>query len=222
MLETVEINPKSGEAKFSIIWMHGLGADGYDFANIVPQLKLPENLRIRFVFPHAPIRPITFAGGERMRAWFDLKALNKDAANSDEKGVKESQKLIIELIENEITRGIPSQNIILAGFSQGGAMTLYTALRYHKPLAGMLVLSGFLLLASKLPTEKHSANNTTPILMLHGSEDNMVPIFWARNSYENLKDLGLNITWKDYPMPHSVCDKEIGDIATWLKKITEK
>ncbi|MFA6409691.1 MAG: alpha/beta hydrolase [Gammaproteobacteria bacterium] len=222
MLETVEINPKSGEAEFSIIWMHGLGADGYDFASIVPQLKIPDSLGVRFIFPHAPIRPITFAGGERMRAWFDLKGLNADAASGDEKGVKESEKLIIELIENEIARGIPSQNIILAGFSQGGAMTLYTGLRYPKPLAGMLVLSGFLLFASKLPTEKNSANDKTPILMLHGSEDNMVPIVWAKSSYKNLKDLGLNITWQDYPMPHSVCDKEIQDIATWLQKVLDR
>lgn len=217
MLKTVEINPEQLPPKVSVIWLHGLGASGCDFVDFVPEMNLPPELGVRFVFPDAPIRPITKFNGMKMRGWFDIAELSKDA-KQDEVGIGNSQQLVDALIEQELAR-VPSSKILLAGFSQGGAMALHCGLRYSQTLGGILVLSGFLTLADKLSIEKNSANQNTPILMLHGKADSIVPIAWARQSFDYLKKLGLNAEWKSYPMDHAVCGEETQDIAGWLKEI---
>lgn len=218
MLDKIEINPKK-HPEASVIWLHGLGADGHDFSDIVPQLALPEKQGVRFIFPHAPLRPVTLAQGASIRAWFDITALSIDGINSDEAAIYASQKAIETLIEQEIARGIPSQKIVLAGFSQGGSMALQCGLRYAKTLAGILVLSGFLPLADKLKAEKNPANQNTPILMLHGELDNVIPLPWAKVSYQNLLELNYNVHWQDYVMQHTVCEEEISTIGRWLQQV---
>jgi len=218
MLDKIEINPKNTPAA-SVIWLHGLGADGHDFINIVPQLALPEKQGVRFIFPHAPLRQVTLAQGASIRAWFDITSLSVAGINSDEKAIYASQKAIEALIEQEIARGIPSQNIVLAGFSQGGAMALQCGLRYPQTLAGILVLSGFLPLADNLKAEKTLANQNTPILMLHGELDNVIPLPWAKVSYQKLFELNYNIEWQDYCMQHTVCEDEIVTIGLWLRQV---
>lgn len=214
-LDSVIINPQHA-ATASVIWLHGLGADGYDFANIVPQLNLPESLAVRFIFPHAPQRAITRAQGMRMRAWFDI---GDNLAISDEQGIYDAKILIDDLITAEIVAGIPSRHIILAGFSQGGAMALHCGLRYPQSLGGILTLSGFLLLPDDLPQAKHIANNNTPILLMHGEEDDKVPLIFATKTYAYLAQLGLNITMQRYTMAHSVCQEQIQDIGSWLTEV---
>ncbi len=217
MLKIVEINSKQLPPRVSVIWLHGLGASGYDFVDFIPEMNLPPELAVRFVFPHAPVRTITKFNDMKMRGWFDILELSKDAAQ-DEAGIYDSQQLVDVLIEQELTR-VPSSRIILAGFSQGGAMALHCGLRYPQTLGGILVLSGFLTLADKLSMEKNSANQNTPILMLHGEHDSIVPLAWARQSFDHLKKLGLNAEWKSYPMDHAVCGEETQDIARWFKEI---
>jgi len=216
LLKIVEINPFQLPPKAAVIWLHGLGASGYDFVDFVPEMNLPPELGVRFVFPHAPVRPITKFNRMKMRGWFDIFELSKDAAQ-DEVGICNSQQLVDALIEQELAR-VPSSKIILAGFSQGGAMALHCGLRYPQTLGGILVLSGFLTLADKLSIEKSSANQNTPILMLHGEHDPMVPITWAEQSFSSLKKLNLNAKWKSYPMEHAVCNEEAQDIALWLRQ----
>jgi len=218
MLETIEINPAKN-ANASIIWLHGLGASGHDFVDIVPQIHLPKNTTLRFIFPHAPFRKITFAHNTPMRAWFNITGLDTAQANQDEAGIYESQQLINELIDQEIARGIPGERIIIAGFSQGGAMALQCGLRYPEKIAGILVLSGFLLLADKLQQEKNLANQSTPIAMFHGELDHVVQIAWAKMSYEKLKDFGFNIAWRTYAMHHTLCPEEIIQINKWLQEV---
>jgi phospholipase/carboxylesterase len=215
-MSAIEISPKTS-AKASVIWLHGLGADGHDFADIVPELALPEDLGVRFIFPHAPIRAITFAGGAVMRAWFDVNSLRIGGID-DVTGIQESKQLINGLIDREIKLGIPSERIILAGFSQGGAIALYTGLCFAKPLAGIIVLSGFLPLSDQLVKEKKSANQNTPILMLHGDVDDVVAIDWAKVSYEELLAMGFPVEWQVFHMAHTVSEKEIKKISAWLKE----
>ncbi|KPJ67638.1 MAG: carboxylesterase [Coxiella sp. DG_40] len=216
-LDSIEIKP-STNPKHSVIWLHGLGADGHDFADMVPQFNLAPKLGVRFIFPHAPMRSVTLNAGYRMRAWFDIYELDVNAPQ-DEDGVRQSQELINRLIEREISLGIPSEHIVLAGFSQGGAMALHCGLRYLQKLAGILVLSGFLPLANCLADEISSVNKSTAILMIHGKYDNIVPIKWAEVSKQRLIDLGLNVLWKSYPIAHHVCNEEILDISNWLRKL---
>lgn len=217
MLKTIELNPKL-PAKSSIIWLHGLGADGNDFVDIIPQLNLEEELAVRFIFPHAPFRDITLAQGMSMRAWFDIPALTSTEISLDESAIRASQHEIETLIEQEIKRGIPSDHIMLAGFSQGGAMALQTGLRYPKPLAGILVLSGILLLANSLNKEKSSANQQIPILMMHGNFDNVIPIKWAEESYKKLQEQQYQVHWQNYPMQHTLCAEEILEIRQFIIK----
>ena len=214
LLKTVEINPKQLLPKASVIWLHGLGASGYDFVDFVTELNLPPELQVRFIFPHAPVRPITNFNHTKMRAWFDVFELSRDAPQ-DEAGIVQSQHLIDALIEQELTR-VPSNKIILAGFSQGGAMALHCGLRYAKTLGGILVLSGFIPLANKLAAERNAANQSVPILMLHGKQDPIIPIQWAQPGYDLLKALNYHVTWKHYHMEHAVCWEETCDIAQWL------
>jgi phospholipase/carboxylesterase len=224
-LDDIVINPKL-PAKCSVIWMHGLGADGYDFVNIIPELNLQESLAVRFVFPHAPVRPVTRMGGMPLRAWFDIGAglgsdFSPDAAVGvlqDELGVRASQILIENLIANELAAGIPSRRIILAGFSQGGAMALQCGLRYPEPLGGVLSLSGFLPLAGSVAAEKSIVNQNIPIFMAHGMGDSIVPIEVAENDCRYLNQLGFNARLLAYDMEHAVCAEEIQDIAAWLQE----
>ena len=219
LLETVEI-ATGDHPEAAVIWMHGLGADGNDFVPIVRELDLSECPEIRFVFPHAETMPVTINNGYVMRAWYDILGMDL-VRREDEVGLRKSQQQIEQLIAREIERGIPAERIILAGFSQGCAMTLQTGLRYSKKLAGMLCLSGYLPLADKLPAERSDANFSTPIFMAHGRVDPVVQIARAETSRDFLKSLGYAIEWKDYSMPHSVCEEEIDDIGQvitrWLR-----
>ena len=215
-LECIEITT-SIQPKFSVIWLHGLGADGNDFAPVVPELNV-DDIPIRFIFPHAPVMPITINGGMPMRAWYDLYMLDL-VRHEDEKGLRDSQQLINGLIARENARGIATENIVLAGFSQGCAMTLQTALRLEESLAGLVCLSGYLPLASKIATERHAANQNTPIFMAHGTADPVVPFQRAKEAHTTLTQLGYDIEWHSYAMPHSVCPEEIAAIGTFLKKV---
>jgi phospholipase/carboxylesterase len=213
-MEAVEIEtgPKPGAA---VIWLHGLGADGHDFEPIVPELHLPKP--VRFVFPHAPIRPVTINQGMRMRAWYDI--FQFGGGPEDEAGVRASQKLLEQSISDEARRGFKPENIVLAGFSQGGAIALQTALRYPQRLAGVMALSTYVPIASSLTAERSEANQGLPIFMAHGQFDDLIPFERAKRSRELLEKLGYAVTWKDYPMPHAVCAEEIGDIARFLARV---
>jgi len=194
----------------SIIWLHGLGADGHDFEPIVPELDLPKP--VRFVFPHAPIRPVTLNQGMRMRAWYDIIQLGGGA--EDEAGIRASQALVEEMVLKEKTG-----KIVLAGFSQGGAVVLQTALRHPKRLAGVLALSTYLPIAAKLAAERSPANADIPIFMAHGSYDDIIPLRRAQQSRDLLKELNYAVEWHEYPMPHSVCPEEIADISAFLARL---
>jgi phospholipase/carboxylesterase len=205
----IETGPKPEAA---IIWLHGLGADGHDFEPIVPELRLRKP--VRFVFPHAPIRAVTINQGMRMRAWYDI--LQLGGGPEDEAGLRASQKITEELIR---AQQLPANRIVLAGFSQGGAIVLQTALRYPERLAGVMALSTYLPLASTVSGERSELNRDLPIFMAHGQYDDLIPIQRARQSREYLEKLGYKIEWHDYPMPHSVCAPEIADISAFLSKI---
>ena len=212
-METIEIQtgPQPGAA---VIWLHGLGADGHDFEPIVPELRLPVALQLRFVFPHAPVRPVTLNQGMRMRAWYDI--LQLGGGPEDDAGLRASQKITEELIR---AQGLPANKIVLAGFSQGGAIALQTALRYPERLAGVMALSTYLPLAATVAAERSEANRELPIFMAHGQYDDLIPMQRARASREHLEKLGYKIEWHDYPMPHSVCPPEIADISAFLGKL---
>ncbi|MDR1057120.1 MAG: dienelactone hydrolase family protein [Coxiellaceae bacterium] len=214
MLQAREINPKL-LPHASIIWLHGLGASGDDFINIVHLLDLPPQLSVRFVFPHAPLRQVTYSGNAKIRAWFNVVDLKRDS-QIDEIGIRESQGLINELIAQELAQKNPDYKVVLAGFSQGGVMALQCGLRYPERLAGILVLSGWLALEHTVPLEKASINQQTPILMLHGTNDELIPLDWARAGCDYLRKLDYNIRLLSYPMKHTVCAEEIATIGNWL------
>jgi phospholipase/carboxylesterase len=216
-LEAIEIETAASPGA-SIIWMHGLGADGHDFVDVVPELALPGRPGVRFVFPHAPMRPVTINGGYVMRAWYDIRD-DSGVRREDPAGVRASQKAIEALIEREKERGVPAAAIVLAGFSQGGAMALYTGLRYGERLAGVMALSCSLPLADTLAAEAAPANRDVPIFMAHGTHDPMIPMARARRAREVLTGLGYRLEWHEYQMPHSVCAEEIAHIGVWLAKV---
>ena len=216
-LEAIEIETTPNPTA-SVIWLHGLGADGNDFVPIVRELDLSGCPGIRFVFPHAPTMPVTINNGYVMRAWYDI--LGTDLAKrEDEAGLRKSQAMVEQLIAHEKARGIPSDKIVLAGFSQGCAMTLQTGLRHPEKLAGLLCLSGYLPLHAVVPDERHSANHDTPIFLVHGRSDPVIPIDRAEKSRDILQSLGYNVEWHAYNMTHSVCAEEIDDVSAWLKRI---
>jgi phospholipase/carboxylesterase len=217
LLETIEIETAPAP-RASIIWLHGLGADGHDFEPIVPELGLPRTLAVRFVFPHAPMRPVTINGGAVMRAWYDVVAAGGDRREV-EPGVRESARRIEALIDRERARGIADSAIVLAGFSQGGAMALHTGLRHRERLAGVMALSCFLPLAEAVAAEGSAANRDVPILMAHGTHDPMIPLARGHLARDLLTGLGYRIEWHEYRMPHSVCAEEVADIAAWLTRI---
>src|SRR6266496_1717243 len=215
LLDSIEIETAKNPAA-SIIWLHGLGADGNDFAPIVPELDLPR-LAIRFVFPHAPVQPVTINGGMRMRAWYDI----ADGANrrEDERGVRASQVLIETLIGREKERGTAAGRLVLAGFSQGGAIALQTGLRHPERIAGIMVLSAYVPVAEEPSAEASPANRDVPIFMAHGSYDPVIPLAQAERSRKLLESLGYPVEWREYGMPHSVCPEELADIGAWLVKV---
>ena len=202
----------------SVIWLHGLGADGRDFVPIVPELRLPSDLAIRFVFPHAPHRPVTINRGSVMRAWYDI-AETEFGRQEDEAGIRESEQTVRRLIQRETERGIASERIVLAGFSQGGAVALHTGLRLPQRLAGILALSTYLPLADTLKAEAHPANADVPIFMAHGTDDPIIPLALGESSADLLTRRGANLEWRTYEMEHSVCLDEIQDIAGWLTRV---
>jgi phospholipase/carboxylesterase len=219
LLETVEIETAAGPAatpRASIVWMHGLGADGHDFAPIVPEFRLP--VPVRFVFPHAPMRPVTINFGAVMRAWYDVRGVGGQR-REDADGVRASQAQIEALIARERARGLAANRIVLAGFSQGGAMALHTALRHPERLAGILALSCALPLADTLEMEAAPANRDVPIFMAHGTHDDMIPMARARGAHDVLVRLGFRVEWHQYPMPHAVCAEEIADVSAWLSTV---
>jgi phospholipase/carboxylesterase len=214
LLPTVEIS--TGDSpKLAVIWLHGLGADGHDFEPIVPELDLP--FPVRFVFPHAPVRPITVNGGMEMRGWYDILGFGMHM-RQDAAGIRDSAAAVTRLIDREIERGLTASQIVLAGFSQGGAIALHTALREPRSLAGVLALSTYLPLGETLAAERSAANAGLPIFMAHGSADPLLPLSLAEGSRRALEGLGYAVDWHVYPMPHSVCVEEIAAIAAWLAR----
>jgi phospholipase/carboxylesterase len=202
----------------AVIWLHGLGADGHDFEPIVPELVLPGDRALRFVFPHAPIRPVTLNGGYAMRAWYDIIALDRRTAE-DENGIRASQATIETLIRRENSRGIGSGRIVLAGFSQGGAMALYAGARYPERLAGIMGLSCYLLLAPNLQSERTAVNQSTPIFLAHGTQDPVVAPLLGEHAWHALQAAGYTVEWHTYDMPHAVCPQEVRDIGAWLRRV---
>jgi phospholipase/carboxylesterase len=216
LLEALEVESAPSPTA-AVIWLHGLGADGYDFVDIVPALRLPPRPAVRFVFPHAPMRPVTINQGMVMRAWYDVRN-DAGARREDEPGVRASQQQIEALLAREKARGVPASRLVLAGFSQGGAMALQTGLRHPEPLAGIMALSCFLPLADKLAAEASPANRAVPVFMAHGAHDPLIPLARARQAHEVLTGLGYAVEWHEYPIPHSVCEAEIRDIGAWLAR----
>ena len=217
LLETIEIETATTPAA-SIVWMHGLGADGNDFVDIVPELRLPADRGVRFVFPHAPMRPVTINNGYVMRAWYDIRD-DGGVRREDPAGVRASQAAIEALVARERGRGVPASAIVLAGFSQGGAMALHTGLRHPERLAGVMALSCSLPLADTLAAEAAAANRDVPIFMAHGTHDPMIPKARAQRAHDTLTGLRYTVEWHEYPMPHSVCMEEVADIAAWLDRV---
>jgi len=219
-LETIELETGKNPAA-AIIWMHGLGADGNDFVPIVRQLDVKGAPAIRFVFPHAPMRPVTINNGFVMRAWYDVSFgdLEGKSRKADEQGVRDSEAQIGALVEREAKRGIAAARVVLAGFSQGGAIALQAGLRYPEKLAGITALSTYLPLAAVLRQEASPANKKTPIFMAHGIFDPVVPYVMGTTSRATLSGLGYEVEWHEYPMQHSVCAEEVQDIANWLRSV---
>ena len=211
-MQAVEIN-SGPDPKAAVVWLHGLGADGHDFEPIVPELRLSKP--VRFVFPHAPVRPVTINQGMRMRAWYDI--FQFGGGPEDEAGIRASQKLVEDLIAAEKARGM--QKIVLAGFSQGGAIVLQTALRHAERLAGVLALSTYLPLSATLEAERSAANRDLPIFMAHGQYDEIIPLQRAEQSRQALERLGYPVEWHAYPMPHSVCPEEIAELSAFLRRL---
>jgi phospholipase/carboxylesterase len=218
MLERVEVTRGRAGAPLtaSVIWLHGLGADGHDFEPIVPELDLPPAANVRFVFPHAPTRPVTLNNGFVMRAWYDLFDLGEES-RVDEPGMRASAAEIERLIAHERSRG--ASRVVLAGFSQGGALALYTGLRHAEKLAAIVALSAYLPLESRLAGDANPANARTPIFIAHGRLDAVLPFRAGERARDRLLALGYDVTWKAYAMPHSVCPEEIGDISTFLRTV---
>ncbi len=217
MLDAIEVET-AAKPTAVVIWLHGLGADGHDFEPIVPEIVRRGERAWRFVFPHAPVRPVTINGGMSMRAWYDLKGLDRSAAE-DAAGFRDTDEQIRQLLVRENDRGIPTSRIVLAGFSQGGAVSLYTAPRLPEKLAGVMALSCYLPRESSFEAERAPANDATPIFMAHGQGDTVLPMQLGVQSRDFLKSQGYAVEWHDYPMPHAVCAPEIGDIRHFLLRV---
>jgi phospholipase/carboxylesterase len=202
----------------AVILMHGLGADGHDFESLVPELRLPAAPAIRWIFPHAPVRPVTVNGGYRMRAWYDIAAIDPDAPE-DRNGIRESAQSIGAFISAQRDNGIPTGRIVLAGFSQGGALALFAALRWPEPLAGVAAMSCYLPLAATLATEAHPANAAIPVFMAHGTDDPVVQFSLGEAARDLLLSTGYDVAWHSYRMEHEICTQEVRDLREWLLRI---
>jgi phospholipase/carboxylesterase len=217
LLQTVEIET-GPQPKATVLWLHGLGADGHDFEPIVPALVRPGERALRFVFPHAPVQPVTINGGMAMRAWYDILGFDRHAGQ-DEKGIRASDIAVRALIRRENERGISTDRIVLAGFSQGGAISLFTGARLPEKLAGIMGLSCYMLLGPTLAAERSDANTSTPIFMGHGLDDPIVDVRLGEETRRLLEAVGYKVEWHTYPMPHSVCPEEVEHIAAWLRRV---
>jgi phospholipase/carboxylesterase len=216
-LETIQVDTGPNPTA-SVIWLHGLGASGDDFVPIVRELDLSGLPAIRFIFPHAPTMPVTVNNGYVMRAWYDI--IGADLSRrEDENGLRASQAMVEQLIAQEKARGVPAERIVLAGFSQGCAMTLQTGLRHPEKLAGLLCLSGYVPLHTTIAAERNAANQQTPIFLAHGRGDQVIPVIRAEQSRDLLKSLGYDVEWHEYMMPHSVCQEEVEDIGAWFRRV---
>jgi phospholipase/carboxylesterase len=213
-LERITVEPKN-KANACVIWLHGLGDSGAGFAPVVPELGLPKHHQIRFVFPHAPEQAVTINQGYVMRAWYDIKSMDLHH-RADMAGVLESESAVCRLIQEQIDNGIPASKIVLAGFSQGGVISLFTGLRYGQALAGIMALSCYLPTSDKLPEKLSDANKATPILQHHGEQDDVVPMTAGKKAHQLLQAKGYTSQWKSYAMPHSVLPEQLKDIASWL------
>ena len=202
--------------KASVIWLHGLGADGHDFEPIVPELHLPDEPGIRFIFPHAPVRPVTINGGMPMRAWYDVRESDL-SKQEDVASIEDSARILNSYINVELAEGISASKIVIAGFSQGGAITLFAGLRFPVKLAGLLALSTYLPMPDRLASEAHLENKSVPVMMLHGVFDPVIPVYLGKRSCDFLQQSGYPVEWRTYPMQHAVCPQEIRDISLWLK-----
>jgi phospholipase/carboxylesterase len=205
--------------KLSVIWLHGLGADGNDFAPVVPELEKLGVDHCRFIFPHAPVQPVTINGGMKMRSWYDITSLDFESRQQDATGINASAERVKGLIDREISRGVSADRIILAGFSQGGAVVLHTALRLDTTLAGVIALSTYLPLAENLASEQSDANQNTPIFMAHGRHDDVIEQRFAEAGRDILKAQGYKVQWQSYDMPHTLSMEEIVDLAAWIVSI---
>ena len=215
LIQHIELNTGTNP-KGTVIWLHGLGADCWDFVSIVKELGLPDDLPLRFIFPQAPSRPITINNGQVMPGWYDI-SMAELHRKPDEAGVRQSQAFIEQLIARENERGIPADKIIIAGFSQGGAIALQTGLRYREALGGIMALSTYLTLEDSFAVEATIANANIPILMAHGTQDPLIPLSLAMSSRAKLEARGYKVEWREYPMPHSVCMEEVADISVWIQ-----
>ena len=215
--EAVEISTGDRIAA-SIVWLHGLGADGHDFEPVVPVLRPSLPVATRFVFPHAPVRPVTVNGGYAMRAWYDILSFER-GARQDAAGIHQSQRMVDALIEREVARGVPRQRIVLAGFSQGGAMALYSGVRQPEPLAGILALSCYLLEPTRFEAERQAATLSTPVFIGHGDYDNVLPLALGESARDRMQEAGYSVEWHSYPMPHSVSPEELSHIGAWLGRV---
>jgi phospholipase/carboxylesterase len=217
LLPFVDVKP-SGPVKATVVWLHGLGDSGHGFAPIVPELRIPADAGIRFIFPHAPERPVTVNGGMRMRAWYDIKTM--DLTNrADETGVRESADAVQQLLDKLIADGLDSERIVLAGFSQGGVIALHLLARLPYKLAGVMALSTYICAPEKLAAEATSSNKAIPVFMGHGSQDPVVPVAAGQQAFHALKNQGFNVSWHDYRMEHSVCAQEVADISSFLQRL---
>jgi phospholipase/carboxylesterase len=217
LLETVEVET-GNDPRAAVIWLHGLGADGHDFEPIVPALALPASQPTRFVFPHAPFQPVTINAGAIMRAWYDIYDLD-GVRSPDELGLRASQELVKRLVARERERGIAPGRLVLAGFSQGGALAFQTGLRFAERLAGIMGLSTYLPLSHRVAEEASPANRDVPIFFAHGTADPLIPLARARASRDRLREVGYAVEWHEYPMEHAVCPEEIHDLSGWLRRV---
>lgn len=209
--------PAQGQTRAAVVWLHGLGDSGHGFAPIVPELRLPADAGIRFLFPHAPERPITINNGFRMRGWYDIKTMDL-AQRADETGVRESATAVQQLLDKLIAEGIPAEKIILAGFSQGGVIALHLLPRLPYRIAGVMALSTYMCVPDKLVAEQNNLNKSTPVLIAHGTQDEVVPYAAGQQAFHALKQNGYNISWHEYRMPHSVCAQQVADLSSFIQR----
>ncbi|MDO8954018.1 MAG: dienelactone hydrolase family protein [Gammaproteobacteria bacterium] len=217
ILESIIVEPKEAPVA-AVIWLHGLGSNGHDFVPAIEALALADKHKIRFILPHAPVQPVTVNAGMMMRAWYDINSLDRELHKQDAEGIHKSYEAVSLLIDQQIAAGIPSNKIIIAGFSQGGAIALYTGLCYGYTLAGIIGLSTYLPVSEIITQQKHSSNATTPVLMIHGTHDDVIPLRDAEDSKDALLAMNCAVTWQTYTMGHSVCPQELFLIMQWLEE----